>query len=55
MRLLAGRSRLVVEPSGAVATAGWMTHPDPASLGRSVAIVSGGNVDPAVFAEAITA
>lgn len=54
MRLLARRSRLVVEPSGAVATAGWMTHPDPASLGRSVAIVSGGNVDPAVFAEAIT-
>ena len=53
MRLLARRSRLVVEPSGAVATAGWMTHPDPASLGRSVAIVSGGNVDPAVFAEVI--
>ncbi len=55
MRLLARRSRLVVEPSGAVATAGWMTHPDPASLGRSVAIVSGGNVDQVVFAEAITA
>jgi threonine dehydratase len=54
MGLLARRSRLVVEPSGAVATAGWMTHPDPASLGRSVAIVSGGNVDPAVFAAAIT-
>jgi threonine dehydratase len=54
MGLLARRSRLVVEPSGAVATAGWMTHPDRASLGRSVAIVSGGNVDPAVFAAAIT-
>ncbi|HKE70318.1 MAG TPA: threonine/serine dehydratase [Nocardioidaceae bacterium] len=54
MGVLARRSRLVVEPSGAVATAGWMTHPDRASLGRSVAIVSGGNVDPAVFAAAIT-
>jgi threonine dehydratase len=54
MGLLARRCRLVVEPSGAVATAGWMTHPDRASLGRSVAIVSGGNVDPAVFAAAIT-
>jgi len=54
MGVLARRSRLVVEPSGAVATAGWMTHPDRASLGRSVAIVSGGNVDPVVFAAAIT-
>lgn len=54
MGLLGRRCRLVVEPSGAVATAGWMTHPDPTSLGRSVAIVSGGNVDPAVFAAAIT-
>src|SRR5262245_18601779 len=54
MGVLARRSRLVVEPSGAVATAGWMTHPDRASLGRSVAIVSGGNVGPAVFAAAIT-
>jgi threonine dehydratase len=53
MRLLARRSRLVAEPSGAVATAGWMTHPDPGSLGRSVAIVSGGNVDPAAFAAAM--
>jgi threo-3-hydroxy-L-aspartate ammonia-lyase len=55
MRLLARRCRLVVEPSGAVATAGWMTHPDPGSLGRTVAVVSGGNVDPAAFAAALGA
>jgi threonine dehydratase len=53
MRLLARRCRLVAEPSGAVATAGWMTHPDSASLGRTVAVVSGGNVDPAVFTAAL--
>jgi threonine dehydratase len=53
MGYLARRARLVAEPSGAVATAGWMTHPDRASLGRTVAVVSGGNVDPAAFAAAI--
>ncbi|HYJ70551.1 MAG TPA: threonine/serine dehydratase [Nocardioidaceae bacterium] len=53
MGYLARRARLVAEPSGAVATAGWLTHPDRASLGRTVAIVSGGNVDPAAFAAAI--
>jgi hypothetical protein len=31
-----------------------MTHPDPGSLGRCVAVVSGGNVDPAAFAAALT-
>jgi threonine dehydratase len=43
----------VAEPSGAVATAAWMTHPDPTTLGRAVAIVSGGNVDPAAYGAAI--
>lgn len=53
MGYLARRARLVAEPSGAVATAGWLAHPDRASLGRTVAVVSGGNVDPAAFAAAI--
>jgi threonine dehydratase len=53
MRLLARRARLVAEPSGAVATAAWMCHPDPGALGRTIAIVSGGNVDPAAFAAAL--
>lgn len=53
MRMLARRARLVAEPSGAVATAAWMTHPDRGSLGRTVAIVSGGNVDPTEFVATI--
>jgi threonine dehydratase len=50
-------ARLVVEPSGAVTTAALMLGlggVDP-SRGPVVAIVSGGNVEPAKFAEYITA
>jgi len=46
---LARRARLVAEPSGAVAVAAQ------AKLGRGVAVVSGGNVDPALLARALTA
>jgi threonine dehydratase len=48
MRRIAAEARLVAEPSGAVAVAGALSanaHPE-----RSVAIVSGGNVDPAMYA-----
>jgi threonine dehydratase len=53
---LAHGARLVAEPSGAVATAGWLHHRDelPAGLTRAVAVVSGGNVDPAWFATALS-
>lgn len=50
-RLVRG-SRLVVEPSGAVATAAWMFRADELPPGRTVAVVSGGNVDPAMLAAA---
>ncbi len=50
VRLIAHRSRLVAEPSGAVATAGYLAHADSGSFGRTVAIVSGGNVDAAAYA-----
>jgi threonine dehydratase len=58
MRLLAGRARLVAEPGGAVATAGFLSRFPAARYergraGRHVAIVSGGNVDPALFAEVL--
>lgn len=43
---LARQARLVVEPSGAVTTAAHLKSPSP----RTVAVISGGNVDPEVFA-----
>jgi threonine dehydratase len=46
-------ARLVVEPSGAVATAAYLFHRDELPAGRTVAVVSGGNVDPAVLAAAL--
>ncbi|MEU4801025.1 threonine/serine dehydratase [Actinosynnema sp. NPDC023587] len=47
VRQLARRSRLVAEPSGAVAVAAYLAREDwPA---RTVAVVSGGNVDPAAY------
>lgn len=54
MRQLALVGRIVAEPSGAVATAAFLTHPGAASWGRTVAVVSGGNVDPAALAAALT-
>jgi threonine dehydratase len=51
-RLVLG-GRLVVEPSGAVATAAYLFHRDELPAGRTVAVVSGGNVDPAVLVAAV--
>ncbi|MFI6759208.1 threonine/serine dehydratase [Micromonospora sp. NPDC050417] len=48
-------ARLVVEPSGAVAAAARLFHRDELPSGRTVAVVSGGNVDPAVLAAAVAA
>jgi threonine dehydratase len=52
MRAIVATTRLVPEPSGAVATAALLFHaaelPD---YRKAVAIVSGGNVDPALLAE----
>ncbi|WP_026212471.1 threonine ammonia-lyase [Longispora albida] len=49
MGVLARRSRLVAEPSGAVATAAYLYHREEMPTGDTVAIVSGGNVDPALL------
>jgi threonine dehydratase len=51
MRILATGSRLVAEPSGAVTTAAYLYRRDALPAGRNhVAVVSGGNVDPALLA-----
>jgi threonine dehydratase len=47
---LARRGRLVSEPSGAVGVAAYLRYREAMRFGPSVAVVSGGNVDPASFA-----
>ena len=55
MRLAAERTRLVVEPSGALSLAAMAFHGRELGLaeqaGSVVAIVSGGNVDPERYRE----
>ena len=51
MRAIAGEARLIAEPSGAASVAGALAS--GADLGASVAVVSGGNVDPAFYAEVL--
>jgi threonine dehydratase len=52
MRQLARRARLVAEPGGAVATAAYLSRFATSDAGGNyVAVVSGGNVDPALYAE----
>jgi threonine dehydratase len=56
MRAIVTTTRLVPEPSGAVAAAGLLFHGhELPSYRRTVAVVSGGNVDPALLAEVLTA
>ncbi|GAB3458778.1 threonine/serine dehydratase [Streptomonospora sediminis] len=50
---LARSARLVAEPSGAIAAAAYLA--DPARFGRTVAVVSGGNVAPETLARAVAA
>ncbi|WP_329245338.1 threonine/serine dehydratase [Actinoallomurus sp. NBC_01490] len=54
MRRLARGARLVAEPAGAVATAAYLTHYGmPGDRRKYVAVVSGGNADPALYAEVL--
>lgn len=54
MRELALYAKLVAEPAGAAATAAILTGRVPISAGaRVVSVVSGGNVDPALLADAL--
>jgi threonine dehydratase len=52
--LLAAQARLVAEPAGAVATAAALFRRDQLPTGRTVAVVSGGNIQPALLAEIMT-
>jgi threonine dehydratase len=50
VRVLAGRGHLVAEPSGAVATAAYLACAESLPpQGHTVAVVSGGNIDPDRF------
>jgi threo-3-hydroxy-L-aspartate ammonia-lyase len=52
--LLARSARLVAEPSGAVTTAAYLHRATDLPRGRTVAIVSGGNLNPADLAAILT-
>src|SRR5262249_27262119 len=50
---LARSARLIAEPSGAATTAAYLNRDLPA--GRTVAVLSGGNIDPALLARLLAA
>lgn len=54
MTRIVRETRLVVEPTGAVAAAAHLFHADELPTGRTVAVVSGGNVDPQLLIAAIS-
>ena len=55
MRAIVGSARIVPEPSGAVTSAALMFHrAELPEFRTAVAVVSGGNVDPALLAEVLT-
>jgi len=47
---LALQSRLIAEPSGAATTAAYLARAADLPAGRTVAVLSGGNIDPALLA-----
>jgi threonine dehydratase len=52
MKLLAANPQTIAEPSGAVATAGFLYHPNQLPNTKlNVAIISGGNLEPEMLAE----
>jgi len=52
MKLLAAKSQTVAEPSGAVATAGFLFRRDQLPQTKlNVAIISGGNIEPGMLEE----
>ena len=53
VRTLALCARIVAEPSGAVAAAAFLHHRAELPAGRTVAVVSGGNVDPDLLARVL--
>jgi threonine dehydratase len=54
IRVLADQFRQVAEPSGAVAAAGYLFHAGELPAGRTVAVLSGGNIAPDVLARILS-
>ncbi|OLE29377.1 MAG: threonine dehydratase [Actinobacteria bacterium 13_1_20CM_3_71_11] len=52
--LLARAARIVAEPSGAVAVAAYLHRRHELPAGRTVAVVTGGNIDPALLARLLS-
>jgi threonine dehydratase len=52
--VLARKANLVVEPSGALATAAFLHHRDQFRAGPTVAVITGGNIDPAALVRALS-
>ena len=55
IRLTATRARLIAEPGGVVAVAAWLFRDDLPPARAPVAVLSGGNIDPALLAECLRA
>ena len=56
VRLLAHQARLVAEPGGAAAVAAWLYHREELPpTAATVAVLSGGNIDPALLAATLAA
>jgi len=53
MRAVVLDAKVVAEPSGAVAVAGYLAHHDVLGPGPAVAIISGGNVQPALLRDVL--
>ncbi|WP_019956561.1 threonine ammonia-lyase [Yoonia vestfoldensis] len=53
MALAFDRLKIVLEPGGAVALAAALFHPDASEGDAVIAVATGGNVDPAMFARAL--
>ncbi|EHR49780.1 threonine dehydratase [Saccharomonospora marina XMU15] len=53
MAVLARKARLVAEPSGAVSLAAYLSRADQLPSGSTVAVISGGNVDPRLLADVL--
>jgi threonine dehydratase len=55
VRILAENPKTAAEPSGAVAPAAWLFHRDSLPVSNSsVAVISGGNVDPELLKKALS-
>ena len=52
--VLARQSRLIAEPAGATATAAYLFHAGELPPGKTVAVISGGNIDPGLLIDILT-